>query len=266
MLKTRQASSSRADVEWAVGLASTTDESTTEGAYRFDHAETSPRHSHAQGHLVHAASGVLSLVTDQGAWIAPANRFAWVPAGFEHHHRAHGRTGMRIIYVDHALAEGLPHEPAVLVATMLAREGVLSLTSGEPRSAAARERLRHVIVDEVTTSPEQPLHLPEPGDPRLRAAIRHVDRDLATPLSLEVLARRSGTGARTLSRLFSEETGMGYRQWRLQLRVHRALVLLANGMSVTETASACGWATTSQFIQQFTPLVGMTPGRYQHGR
>ncbi|WP_223566365.1 helix-turn-helix domain-containing protein, partial [Pantoea sp. OVA07A] len=58
-------------------------------------------------------------------------------------------------------------------------------------------------------------------------------------------------------------TGMGYRQWRLQLRVHRALVLLADGASVTDTAAACGWATSSQFIEQFTPLVGMTPGRYR---
>jgi len=56
---------------------------------------------------------------------------------------------------------------------------------------------------------------------------------------------------------------MGYRQWRLQLRVHRALVPLADGASVTDTASACGSASTSQFIEQFTPLVVMTDGRYR---
>lgn len=54
---------------------------------------------------------------------------------------------------------------------------------------------------------------------------------------------------------------MGYRQWRLQLRVHHVLVLLANGTTVTDTAPACGWATTSQLIEQFAPLVGMTPGQ-----
>jgi AraC-like DNA-binding protein len=63
--------------------------------------------------------------------------------------------------------------------------------------------------------------------------------------------------------LFREETGMGYRQWRLQLRVHHALVLLADGATVTDTAAECGWATTSQFIEQFAPLVGMTPGQYR---
>lgn len=99
-----------------------------EAAYRFEHAETSPRHAHAFGHLVHAASGVLSLLTDGGAWIAPASRFAWVPAGFEHRHRAHGRTDMRIIHLDRVLAAALPASPAVLVASSLAREAALAIT------------------------------------------------------------------------------------------------------------------------------------------
>ncbi|WP_255595818.1 AraC family transcriptional regulator [Cellulomonas sp. C5510] len=204
-------------------------------------------------------------MTEHGAWIAPATRFAWVPAGFVHRHRAHGRTDMRIVYLDDALAAELPPRPAVLVATPLAREAVLAATAGPPRPAAATEHLLRVVVDEATAAPEQPLHLPEPRDRRLREVTRIVDRDLAAPVSLQDVATAVGVGARTLSRLFRAETGMGYRQWRLQLRVHRALVLLAGGASVTDTAAACGWATTSQFIAQFTPLVGTTPGRYRAG-
>lgn len=237
--------------------------SSTAGAFLVEHAAVTPDHAHRQGHLVHAASGVLSLITEDGTWIAPANRLAWVPAGFVHRHRAHGRTDMRIVYLADALAAELPERPAVLVASPLAREAVLAATAGRPRSPAARAHLLRVVVDEATAAPEQPLHLPEPRDRRLRAVARLVDADLSTPLSLEDVAAAVGVGARTLSRLFRTETGMGYRQWRLQLRVHRALVLLAGGARVTDTAAACGWATTSQFIEQFTPLVGMTPGRYR---
>ncbi|WP_282944695.1 AraC family transcriptional regulator [Cellulomonas endometrii] len=232
------------------------------GAFLIEHAAVSPDHAHRRGHLVHAASGVLSLITEHGTWIAPANRFGWVPAGFVHRHRAHGRTDMRVLYLDDALAGELPPAPAVLVASPVAREAVLAATAGRSRTAAAVGHLLRVVVDEATDAPEQPLHLPEPRDRRLRAVARLVERDLATPVSLQEVAAMAGVGARTLSRLFRAETGMGYRQWRLQLRVHRALVLLAGGSSVTDTAAACGWATTSQFIEQFTPLVGMTPGRY----
>lgn len=235
----------------------------TEAAVRFEHAETVPPHVHPLGHLVHAATGVLSLITVDGAWIAPANRVAWVPAGAEHRHRAHGVTDMRIVYLSAEAAARLPSGPAVLSVSPLAREALLALTTPAPRSETARSHLRAVVVDEVASAPEQPLHLPEPRDPRLRRVVRRVERDLSTSLSLAGLAAWAGLGERTLTRLFRQETGTGYRQWRLQLRVHRALVLLASGQSVTDVAAACGWATSSQFIEQFTPLAGMTPGAYR---
>ncbi|WIB78113.1 helix-turn-helix transcriptional regulator [Curtobacterium sp. MCPF17_002] len=239
------------------------DDDRTEAAFLFAHAETVPPHVHALGHLVHAATGVLSLITDDGAWIAPPNRVAWVPAGAKHRHRAHGATDMRIVHLSAEAATGLPSGPAVLTVSPLAREALLAITTSAPRSDVARAHLRGVIVDELTSAPEQPLHLPEPTDARLRRVVRRVERDLSEPVSLAALATWAGVGERTLTRLFRQETGMGYRQWRLQLRVHHALVLLAEGRSVTEVASASGWATTSQFIEQFTPLVGMTPGAYR---
>jgi len=235
----------------------------TEAAFWFAHAETVPPHVHPLGHLVHAATGVLSLITDDGAWIAPPNRVAWVPAGAEHRHRAHGATDMRVVYLSAEAAAGLPSGPAVLSVSSLAREALLAITTPARRSDMARSHLRAVIVDEVASAPEQPLHLPEPRDARLRQVVRRVERNLAEPVSLGDLAAWSGVGERTLTRLFRQETGMGYRQWRLQLRVHRALVLLSRGSSVTEVAAACGWATTSQCIEQFTPLAGMTPGAYR---
>ncbi|GAA3340656.1 helix-turn-helix transcriptional regulator [Curtobacterium pusillum] len=235
----------------------------TEAAFWFAHAETVPPHTHALGQFIHAASGVLSLITDDGTWIAPPNRVTWVPAGAEHRHRAHGVTDMRVVYLSPDAAARLPSGPAVLAVSSLAREALLALTTPGSRSEVARSHLRAVVVDEVASAPEQPLHLPEPRDPRLRQAARIVEEDLAEPRSLGELAVGIGVGERTLTRLFRHETGMGYRQWRLQLRVHRALVLLASGRTVTDVAAACGWATTSQFIDQFTPLAGMTPGAYR---
>jgi transcriptional regulator GlxA family with amidase domain len=61
------------------------------------------------------------------------------------------------------------------------------------------------------------------------------------PASLADLGHRVGAGERTLSRLFHEETGMSFPQWRTQLRIHRALLMLADGDSVLATATACGW-------------------------
>ncbi|MFB4426763.1 hypothetical protein C5F59_037460 [Streptomyces sp. QL37] len=115
---------------------------------------------------------MLSLVTSVGSWIAPSNRVVWIPAGFEHRHRAHGRTDMRIVFMEPSPAALLPSHPAVLVMTPLAREATLTSTGSERRSAAL------------------------------------VEEGLAEPLTLGRLGHRVGASERTLSRLFQQETGM----------------------------------------------------------
>lgn len=236
---------------------------TPEQIHLLGHAETTPAHEHAQGHLVYPASGVLSMVTGAGSWIAPPNRVVWIPKCFTHQHRAHGLTDMRIVFMADDLADLLPARPAVLAVSPLAREATLALTGSAARSGEALDRLRRVVIDDLAAVPEQPLHLPEPRDDRLRAVTHLVARDLASPVTLEQLGHRVGAGERTLSRLFHAETGMSFRQWRTQLRVHRSLLMLTDGASVVDTATACGWSNPSSFIDAFTELVGVTPGRYR---
>lgn len=202
------------------------------------------------------------MVTDTGSWIAPPNRAVWIPAEFTHQHRAHGATDMRIMFIPEDLAHLLPARPAVLVVTALAREAALALTGSKDRDYPARQRLRRVIIDDLTAADEQPLHLPEPTDERLQAVTFLVQHDLANPVTLAQLGKKIGASERTLSRLFYRETGMSFRQWRAQLRVHHALLLLTDGASVTDTSLACGWANPSAFIEIFTTLVGVTPGNY----
>ena len=220
--------------------------------------------SHARGHLVYAARGVLSVHTERGTSIVPANRVAWTPAGFTHHHRAHGNTDMRIVFLPPSLARLVPDRPAVFVASDLAREVLLTLTGPrDHHDRAAENRLRRVLVDELHEAHEQPLQLPEPRDDRLRAVARTLRERPADNTPLAELGRTIGASARTLSRLFHDELGMTFYEWRTQLRVYHALVLLADGHDTTHVAHACGWANPSHFIAAFTKLVGTTPGRHR---
>ena len=230
-------------------------------------------HSHPRGHLVYAARGVLSVHTERGTSIVPANRVAWIPAGFTHYHRAHSQTDMRIIFLPASLARLEPGHPAVFLVSDLAREILLTLTGPDnyDRAArnydrAARARLRRVLVDELHEAHEQPLQLPEPHDDRLQAVAQMLYEQPAGNVSLADLGQTIGASARTLSRLFHDELGMTFYQWRTQLRVYHALVLLADGHDTTHVAHACGWANPSSFIAAFTSIIGTTPGRYRTGR
>ncbi|WP_200824579.1 AraC family transcriptional regulator [Nonomuraea solani] len=226
--------------------------------------------SHSRGHLVYAAHGVLSVHTERGTSIVPANRVAWTPAGFTHYHRAHSQTDMRILFLPASLARLVPGHPAVFTVSNLAREILLTLTgprnydrAAGTQDRAASARLRRVLVDELHEAREQPLHLPEPQDDRLQAIARLMYDQPGNNTTLAELGQAIGASARTLSRLFSNELGMTFYEWRTQLRIYHALVLLADGHDTTHVANACGWANPSSFISAFTNLIGTTPGRYR---
>jgi AraC-like DNA-binding protein len=219
---------------------------------------------------VYAATGVLAVHTEHGTSIVPANRVAWIPAGFTHHNRAHGDTDMRIVFLMPALARLLPAHPAVFLTSGLAREALLALTG--PRnydsavpdySSSARARLVRVVVDELREAPEQPLQLPEPDDDRLQAITRILHENPANNASLAELGKSIGASTRTLSRLFRNELGMTFYEWRTQLRIYHALIFLAGGRDTAQTAYACGWSNPSGFIVAFATILGTTPGRYR---
>jgi len=233
------------------------------GVHLWESGATSEAARHRRGHLVYAARGVLSVHTERGTSIVPANRVAWTPAGFTHQHRAHGATDMRIVFLPAALARRVPDRPVVFLASGLAREVLLALTGDRAFDRAARARLQRVLVDELREAREQPLQLPEPRDDRLRTVARTLHENPADNRTLAGLGRRAGAGARTLSRLFHDELGMTFYEWRTQLRIYHALVLLADGHDVTRVAHACGWANPSGFIAAFTAIVGTTPGRHR---
>jgi AraC-like DNA-binding protein len=243
------------------------------GRHLWPSGGSSSEQSHERGHLVYAATGVLTVHTTLGTSVVPANRIAWTPAGRTHRHRAHGDTDMRIVFLPPSLARRIPDGPAVFSTSGLAREVVLALTgpgscerSSPDYSGSARTRLLRVLVDELNETQEQGLYLPEPEDDRLQALARILSESPDDNTSMAALGKAIGASSRTLSRLLRDEFGMTFHEWRTQLRIYHALVLLAEGRDITQTAYACGWANPSSFIAAFTNIIGSTPGRYQARR
>ncbi len=216
-------------------------------------------HWHEEHQIVYAGRGVLSVTTEAGSWIAPANRAIWVPAGTLHEHRAYGETALHTVgLTENPLALDAP---SALVVSPLLRELILTYTSGESDgNADERLRLHAVLLDQLRRSPQRPTYLPTPRDPRLAAVCKLLQDDPGDNRTLTELGRQIGASERTLSRLCRTDLGMTFPQWRTQLRLHTALRLLAGGDSVTRVAHQCGWASTSAFIDTFRRAFGHTPG------
>ncbi|MFI9818710.1 AraC family transcriptional regulator [Saccharothrix variisporea] len=219
-------------------------------------------HRHDEHQIVYAARGVVAVTTGRGTWVAPATRAIWVPAGTVHAHQAHGELELHLV--------GLPArdnpldltDPGVLAVGPLLRELILAYTRDPHDDSPPRRRLRAVLLDQLRTSPQQPLHLPTPRDPRLRALCAILHANPADNRTLATLGPLVGASDRTLARLFRTDLGMTFPQWRTQLRLHRALVLLADDTPVTTVAHACGWSSSSAFIDTFRRAFGHTPGRH----
>ncbi|MGW7683407.1 AraC family transcriptional regulator [Kribbella sp. NPDC054772] len=215
-------------------------------------------HWHDRHQIVYAGRGVLSVTTDAGSWVAPATRAIWVPAGTVHQHRAYGETALHTIGLEeNPLALDAP---SALDVSPLLRELILSFTSDDDQEAAEQERLRRVLLDQLRRSAQRPTYLPTPNDPRLVAVCNFLRDDPADGRTLTQLGRVVGASERTLSRLCQTDLGISFPQWRTQLRLHQALILLADGESVTRVAHRTGWASTSAFIDTFRRTFGHTPG------
>jgi AraC-like DNA-binding protein len=222
------------------------------------------RHQHDDHQLIYVSSGVIAIRTEHGAWVASDDRALWVPARTWHEHRFYGRTSFHTVGFGAAHSPLPTDEPTIIAVDPLLRELLIALTAEGLPDPEAR-RIRAVVVDRMHRATQAPLVLPVPTDPRLADACRLVEADLSLPRSLAWLATRVNAGERTLSRLFRSEFGMTYPQWRTRTRLFTAMVLLAEGKSVTDTARATGWATTSAFVDAFARTTGATPGVYRGG-
>jgi AraC-like DNA-binding protein len=225
--------------------------------------EQIPAHLHDENQIVYAGSGVLAVTTDAGTWVAPGNRAIWVPAGCVHAHRAHGTLQLHTIGLPAATNPLALGAPTVLVVSPLLRELILACTHDPDDTTPERRRLRAVLLDQLRASPQQPVQLPAPTDPRVRAVCDLLGEDPADGRTLGEFGRQVGAAERTLSRLFRSDLDMTFPQWRTQLRLHHALRLLADDQPVTAVAHRCGWSSTSAFIDAFRHAFGETPGAHR---
>ena len=222
------------------------------------------RHRHRAAQLIYAATGVMTVTTDDGRWIVPPQRAVWVPPRADHAIRMTGEVRMRTLYLDPDRLHDPPASCCVVHVSPLLREAILRVIDFlQPYPEHGREaRLAAVVADEIEGASVAPFHLPMPRDPRLLAITSRLAHDPGDKRALDAWGRIAGASPRTLARLFHRETGMGFARWRQQARLLRALELLAAGGAVTEVALDLGYDSTSAFITMFRDSLGATPGRY----
>lgn len=225
-------------------------------------------HSHEHAQLVYAGRGTMSVITRDGRWVVPPEQAVWVPARVAHEIHCLGPLEMRSLYIHPVPAEALPRHCVVFWVTPLLRELVLAAAEfPECYSPEGPEaRLAAVILDQLHSMKEAPLHLPLGRDPRLCVVTDILLVHPADHRGLEDFGRRAGATGRTLARLFRRETGMTFDKWRRQLRLLEAIRQMGEGRAVTEVAYQLGYQSPSAFTAMFRRALGASPSKYVGGR
>jgi AraC-like DNA-binding protein len=216
------------------------------------------RHSHPVHQLAWTDTSVLEVETAEGVWVLPPTRALWLPAGVLHETRATGPAVLRGIYLDPDRSRTDWSVPTpIAVGPMLA--ALLRYLEGDLEQQA-RERGEALLPDLLEPVTAVTIDLPLPTDPRARDVADAILADPADARTLTHLGHDVGASARTLSRGFSEGTGMTFGRWRAAARMRAALPLLAQGQSVNRVAAAVGYDTPSAFVAAFRRVTGTTPG------
>ena len=221
-------------------------------------------HFHDRDQLVYASRGVMTVTADSGAWVVPAHRAVWIPAGTAHTIAMSGHVAMRTLYMKPKLAASISRECCVINVTGLLKELILqTCRCGSLWHIVAWQRhLIEVILDQLQTIKVAPLQLSMPEDPRALRLAEALMSNPSDPRPLAQIAKNSGASRRTLERIFASETGTTFGKWRQQLRLMVAMRLLGQGAKVTHAALEAGYSTPSAFIAAFHKALGSTPTQY----
>jgi len=229
-------------------------------------------HTHPWPQLTFSTRGVIRLSTEDGSYIVPPSRALWVPANMSHSITLIEDAELRTVYLHSWLGptwekcEVLEISP-LLRALMLALDTTPDgLPPADPHAAQRERWIAPLLVDELERATQIRIDVPLPADKRLRQLCEGLLRNPSGRATLAERAEAIGASERTVARLFRDQLGMSWQQWRQQAVLAHALPLLARGMAVSQVASASGYATDSAFCAMFKAATGKSPTAFQHKR
>jgi AraC-like DNA-binding protein len=228
-------------------------------------------HRHPWAQLAYCATGIVQVtaspndgLADEVTFIVPPSRAVWIAPGATHSISVREAARLRTLYLDASTTPQGWHGCRVIVVSPLLRELIHALDA--PLPAPREAMLAALVQDEITYAETQSLGVPMPhaqtGDKRLRALCEAVLQAPSERATLAEWAADTGASERTMARLFREELGVSYQQWRQQAVLAHALPLLARGAPVSEVAAASGYASDSAFSAMFKAAMGQSPSRF----
>lgn len=82
-------------------------------------------------------------------------------------------------------------------------------------------------------------------------------------LSVDDIAKMANISKSYLQRIFTEHVGMGAKSYFNKMRMHRAVSMIQDGMSIAETSERLGFSDPNYFSTSFKRIMGQKPSYYK---
>ena len=213
--------------------------------------------------LMLVRSGQLDIEGAAGGWLVVRGHMIFLPADRQFNLRADGPTVVQVAHLDPGDRPWMHEGCWVSDAPMLAREMLAYLLRREPGEEAAAQACRTLsfLCGEWFANPRM-LFVPAARSPEIRAMVAYIRDDLETA-SVGGAAQAAGLAARTLHHRCLRETGFGPRALIREIRIMRAMELLAqDGPTLPSVAAAVGFASLPSFTAAFSDRLGVTPSDF----
>ncbi len=225
-----------------------------------------PLHTHTEAQLTFAASGMIQLHTEEGVWLVPPQRAAWVPAGVPHRLDIITDAELWMVHWQaSAIAEwtpaGFPDHAFASRVTPLMHSLLAAAVDDDTRADKAELVVRLILLELCAVS-DAPTYLPLPKHPVAKRVAEIALGDHRNLMDLAEIASRAATSIRTASRRFPRETGMTIKAWRQRARIVRAMEKLAQGKAIANVANDTGFSSTAAFSCAFRQVTGTTPSAF----
>lgn len=105
----------------------------------------------------------------------------------------------------------------------------------------------------------------QPLDRRVQKALKHLVNHLTESITVESLARASGSSRARLAGLFHQQVGLPPMQYLEQLRMNRAAhFLVYTADAISDIARAVGFKDPKHFSKRFRTRTGQTPCEFRN--
>lgn len=223
-------------------------------------------HLHSRAQLTYVKEGYQYIHTEKHIYLVPQHHVAWIPASTSHRTTSEASTvNLMVVLFKTPPANDFFKQVQVFPAPPILKEML--------RYAAKWSKVLEVEEEQVTflkailsslpsfCKESTNLQIPVPSDERLTPVCNYIHKQYATTFSIEALAMEANLSARSLQRIFKNETGITLQKYVQLIRILKSIALIdSKQYTLSEIAHMVGYKSLTAFTASYTTIMKTRPG------